>query len=115
MFRPPRWRRPPSSCSRAASSIPKRGRAAWSSRACSSGASRLGRRHVWAAESCIRIHAIRAFGRVGDPIDEEARMATEHVEETAERLGLDAEYPLTDEHVDSLHEDGWARLPGLLS
>jgi ectoine hydroxylase-related dioxygenase (phytanoyl-CoA dioxygenase family) len=29
-------------------------------------------------------------------------------------LGLDAEYPLTDEQVESLHADGWARLPGLL-
>jgi ectoine hydroxylase-related dioxygenase (phytanoyl-CoA dioxygenase family) len=33
----------------------------------------------------------------------------------AKDLGLDTEYPLAEEQVTSLHEDGWARLPELLS
>lgn len=35
--------------------------------------------------------------------------------EQTDGLGLDTEYPLTDAQVSSLHEDGWARLNGLLS
>jgi hypothetical protein len=42
-------------------------------------------------------------------------MATGHVTETVDELGLDAEYPLTDDQVECLHEHGWAPLPGLLS
>jgi ectoine hydroxylase-related dioxygenase (phytanoyl-CoA dioxygenase family) len=34
---------------------------------------------------------------------------------TAQALGLDTEYPLTDEQVTSLRDDGWAALPALLS
>jgi ectoine hydroxylase-related dioxygenase (phytanoyl-CoA dioxygenase family) len=35
--------------------------------------------------------------------------------ERADDLGFETEYPLSEEQVTSLHEDGWARLPGLLS
>lgn len=33
----------------------------------------------------------------------------------AASLGLDRPYPVTSEHIRSLYEDGWTRLPGLLS
>ena len=38
--------------------------------------------------------------------------ATQH--DGATGCGLDTAYPVTDEQISSLYEDGWARLPGLL-
>jgi len=42
-------------------------------------------------------------------------MAGEQVVERAEDLGLDTEYPMAEEQVTTMHEQGWAPLPGLLS